>query len=71
MTCPLCGRDNDCGNVAGKPHGTCWCSKQNFPKSIFELVKPEQLGKSCICKTCLERFKDRNGVATGDSGGSR
>ncbi|MDQ0242483.1 hypothetical protein J2S09_000019 [Bacillus fengqiuensis] len=54
--CPICGRDNTCGNVAGMPHGSCWCSNEFFPKEIFGLVAPEQRGKSCICKDCLKEF---------------
>ncbi|MCL6445149.1 MAG: cysteine-rich CWC family protein [Alicyclobacillus sp.] len=56
-TCPLCGNDNHCGNVAGKPHGTCWCDKEFFPKQIFEKVPPDEPQRSCICKDCLDKFK--------------
>ncbi|WP_416826329.1 cysteine-rich CWC family protein [Ectobacillus polymachus] len=55
--CPLCGKDNNCGNISGKPHGTCWCNDESFPKEIFEMVPPEQLRKACICKECLTKFK--------------
>ncbi|XEC94196.1 cysteine-rich CWC family protein [Paenibacillus tarimensis] len=52
--CPICKKDNQCGNIAGHP--TCWCSKARFPEAIFELVPPDQRGKACICKDCLDRF---------------
>ncbi|WAH39716.1 cysteine-rich CWC family protein [Alicyclobacillus fastidiosus] len=55
--CPLCGMDNHCGNVAGKPHGTCWCDKEVFPKEIFEKRPLNQSEKSCICQNCLDKFK--------------
>lgn len=58
--CPFCGMDNNCGNVAGNPHGTCWCNKEFFPKEIFEKLPSTKLDKSCICKNCLEKFKHGN-----------
>ncbi|WP_235587013.1 cysteine-rich CWC family protein [Ferroacidibacillus organovorans] len=35
---PICGRDNNCGNVAGKPHGTCWCDQEFFPQEISDKI---------------------------------
>ncbi len=55
--CPICGKGNNCINVTSKPHGTCWCSNEYFPKEIFELIPAQQLRKSCICKDCLDKFK--------------
>ncbi|WP_346428502.1 cysteine-rich CWC family protein [Alicyclobacillus mengziensis] len=50
------GGDNNCGNVAGKPHGTCWCDKEVFPQEIFENVPSNSTTKSCICQSCLDKF---------------
>jgi hypothetical protein len=55
--CPICGGGNQCGNLLGKEEGACWCSKEQFPKRLFELVPEELLGAACICKSCLSRFK--------------
>jgi len=55
--CPLCGGDNRCGNLAGKP--SCWCSTELFPQEIFAQVPPELLRKACICPNCLTRFKEQ------------
>lgn len=55
--CPICGKNNNCGSEAGKPHGQCWCDKTDFPKEIFDLIPEEERGKSCICLDCLNRFK--------------
>ncbi|MGF7088620.1 hypothetical protein JOD24_002469 [Kroppenstedtia sanguinis] len=52
--CPLCGQENRCG--IGEPQKACWCTYAYFPKEIFAMVPPAQLGKSCICKECLEKF---------------
>ncbi|MBA4494641.1 cysteine-rich CWC family protein [Paenactinomyces guangxiensis] len=60
--CPICGKDNNCGNLADKPQGTCWCSKEIFPWEIFELVPAHALKQSCICKGCLEKFKAQNSL---------
>ncbi|HBI04364.1 MAG TPA: hypothetical protein DDY49_10105 [Paenibacillaceae bacterium] len=56
----MCGNDNQCGNEAGKPHGTCWCDTAGFPEGIFQLIPDEQRGKSCICPDCLNKYKKEN-----------
>jgi hypothetical protein len=52
VECPICGKHNNCGNHS------CWCSKEVFPSGIFDLVPVNQLRKSCICKECLDKFKE-------------
>ncbi len=54
-SCPLCGEDNRCGNVAGLPQGECWCNKFEFPGEIFKAIPEEKLNKACICKECVEK----------------
>ncbi|HWO97701.1 MAG TPA: cysteine-rich CWC family protein [Bacillus sp. (in: firmicutes)] len=66
--CPICGKDNTCGNIAGKPHGSCWCSSEFFPTEIFDLLGPEQQGTSCICKDCLKGFVDGENKYTNGKG---
>ncbi|WP_083486087.1 cysteine-rich CWC family protein [Alicyclobacillus ferrooxydans] len=56
--CPICGGDNNCGNLAGKPHGNCWCDKEVFPQEIFVKVASSPERKLCICRSCLEKFRD-------------
>jgi len=46
--CPICGKDNHCGSLAGKPHGECWCNSVVFPEEIFDLVPDNKKGKACI-----------------------
>ncbi|AST94250.1 hypothetical protein BC6307_06495 [Sutcliffiella cohnii] len=41
-------------------NGDCWCGYEFFPKEIFDLIQEYQLGKSCICKDCLDQFKSDN-----------
>lgn len=55
--CPICGMDNRCGNAAGKPHGTCWCDREFFPKEIFDKIPATGSETSCICPSCLEKLK--------------
>ncbi|WP_248734190.1 cysteine-rich CWC family protein [Neobacillus rhizosphaerae] len=55
--CPLCNSSNNCCNSQDKSLGICWCSEEDFPKEIFDLVPPDQLRKTCICKNCLEQFR--------------
>ncbi|WP_096199881.1 cysteine-rich CWC family protein [Bacillus sp. FJAT-45350] len=54
-SCPLCGSSNDCSKAEG-----CWCNDEKFPKEILELVPPEHRRKTCICKNCLEKFKENS-----------
>lgn len=56
--CPICGKDNKCGNEAGKPHGGCWCDKEDFPQEVFASIPKEERMKSCICLDCLNKFKE-------------
>ncbi|WP_082193888.1 MULTISPECIES: cysteine-rich CWC family protein [Bacillaceae] len=58
-SCPLCGKSNHCCNSKDKSIGICWCHEEVFPKKIFDLVSPDQLRKTCICKNCLEQFKKK------------
>lgn len=59
--CPICGEENKC--MAGDAeHGKCWCDKEAFPKGIFELVPEESLRKHCICKKCLEKFREKEKI---------
>ncbi|MGM7722260.1 cysteine-rich CWC family protein [Metabacillus sp. Hm71] len=53
MECPICGKYNNCG------YESCWCSKECFPREIFDLLPEHQLRKSCICKECLDYFKTK------------
>ncbi|WP_188990421.1 cysteine-rich CWC family protein [Paenibacillus nasutitermitis] len=59
--CPLCGQDNECGNPAGEPEGTCWCYGAYFPGDLLDRVTEELSGKSCICKKCLEKHLESPG----------
>lgn len=56
--CPICGRENKCMMTEeGEASNHCWCTVENFPKEIFEVVPEEYLYKHCICKNCLDKFK--------------
>ncbi|WHY85823.1 cysteine-rich CWC family protein [Neobacillus novalis] len=55
--CPICGNENECMTGAGELNN-CWCSNEEFPKGIFELVPVENRRKHCICKNCLNKFKE-------------
>ena len=57
--CPLCGEENKC--MAGiESQNTCWCYIENFPNGIFDLVPPESKGKQCICKNCVDTYREEN-----------
>ncbi|CRK85070.1 cysteine-rich CWC family protein [Neobacillus massiliamazoniensis] len=55
--CPICGEENMC--MAGTSESEhCWCNMEQFPKEIFKLVPVESIRKHCICKKCLNTFKE-------------
>ena len=53
--CPLCAQSNRCDLTAD---AGCWCMRETFPQAIFELVEDGKRGKACICKECLDKFKN-------------
>ncbi|WP_409271946.1 cysteine-rich CWC family protein [Neobacillus sp. SCS-31] len=53
--CPLCGEENGC--MSWKTEA-CWCTHEEFPSGIFELIPNELLHKVCICRKCLLKFKE-------------
>ncbi|MEH7355768.1 cysteine-rich CWC family protein [Neobacillus drentensis] len=55
--CPICGKENEC-MISDGEHGNCWCEKEEFPKEIFELVPVESRRKHCICKECLNKYRE-------------
>jgi hypothetical protein len=59
--CPICGEENECMTGAGE-HGSCWCDTEEFPNEIFELVPVESRRKHCICKKCLNKYREENKI---------
>ena len=55
--CPLYKVENYCNNVRGESQSACWCMKEGFPDEIFTQLPEKQIKKSCICKSCLEKFR--------------
>jgi hypothetical protein len=55
--CPLCGRNNDCAVLAGRPVEACWCAVVPIPPSLRARIPPERRGKACICRACAERHQ--------------
>ncbi|MED4601338.1 cysteine-rich CWC family protein [Paenibacillus validus] len=51
--CPLCGADNGCSYVQGKPIEACWCWKELVPKTLLERIPDERKGKACVCRPCV------------------
>ncbi|WP_438447168.1 cysteine-rich CWC family protein [Gorillibacterium sp. sgz5001074] len=58
--CPLCGGDNACAAQAGLDPRSCWCMKAGFPPGLLERVPPELRRQACICRSCLERYREEH-----------
>lgn len=56
--CPLCQRDNACGNLNTNSHA-CWCQSDDlkFSPSLLDKVPEKQRGKACICQQCAREFQ--------------
>lgn len=61
--CPLCGKENGCGYEKGMDHFTCWCATIDVPKELREQVPDELKGKACICRDCINKFKEEHRYA--------
>ncbi|MBP2028434.1 hypothetical protein J2Z35_002235 [Acetoanaerobium pronyense] len=55
--CPLCGQKNLCAFSLGQDPETCWCMTAEVPKELLSQVPDEKRGKSCICQSCIEKYK--------------
>ena len=61
--CPVCGEKNNCMAGTAEP-GNCWCNHEGgFPKGIHNLVPPESGGKHCICKKCVDKYREEHEVS--------
>ncbi|HEY5576040.1 MAG TPA: cysteine-rich CWC family protein [Clostridiaceae bacterium] len=54
--CPICGQDNNCQHG----QGGCWCDTVKIPKHVLDLVPDDKKGKTCICRSCLEKYKKQD-----------
>lgn len=54
--CPLCGQDNNCHSRSEE----CWCFHMEIPKSLLDLIPEDKKGESCICRSCIEKYKEEN-----------
>ncbi|NIB44518.1 cysteine-rich CWC family protein [Pseudomaricurvus alkylphenolicus] len=55
-SCPLCGGDNECGNLAptaGDADFYCWCMDESIDPAMLENLPPESRGKRCVCRACV------------------
>lgn len=54
--CPFCKKENGC--QAHIPNNNCWCNHIKVPVELREFIAPEFRMKACICKECIELFKN-------------
>ena len=57
--CVLCGEPNDCALAESSPSSgePCWCVAEEFPTLLVESVAREQGQSRCLCRRCLERYR--------------
>lgn len=59
--CPLCGQANGCAVTAGEDPYSCWCMSARIPQALRDRVPAERRGKACICRDCVEAYRQENG----------
>ncbi len=52
--CPLCNKPNGCDGSSDK----CWCYSVEIPKKILDKIPEEKRGKACVCKDCIEKYRE-------------
>lgn len=50
--CPLCGQQNECAIVAGRPAQACWCMAARIPAEVLAAIPPAARGTACVCPGC-------------------
>ena len=58
--CPLCKKDNACGNIKNTgAEFRCWCQNSAviFPEDLLEQLHRQGIDKRCVCLSCVEKFK--------------
>ncbi|MFT6925553.1 MAG: hypothetical protein ACJAZP_001137 [Psychromonas sp.] len=58
-SCPFCDGVNECMAESASP---CWCFEVRIPKSLMALLPVGFIGKSCICQTCINTFKENENL---------
>ncbi|MBA6295746.1 cysteine-rich CWC family protein [Colwellia sp. MB02u-9] len=51
--CPLCQQNNLCAVNGNEP---CWCVSRDVKRDLLTQVPAALSGKSCICKSCIDKF---------------
>ncbi|MCB1699350.1 MAG: cysteine-rich CWC family protein [Pseudomonadales bacterium] len=57
-TCPVCGQDNQCAVMAGRPADTCWCAGTAISPEALAAVPADSIGKRCLCPGCARSKGD-------------
>ena len=55
LTCPLCGRSNQCAVSTGGMAADCWCMHTPFSpdaRTALAALPDAQRGQVCICPAC-------------------
>jgi hypothetical protein len=60
--CPLCGKDNKCGMVAGA--SKCWCFNTSVDCAVLAQLPPEAKGVACVCEACASGKKAPDAIST-------
>jgi hypothetical protein len=61
--CPLCHKNNNCGNISScKSNTECWCSDPaiQFPQALLKKIPNKTKNKTCICKNCALLYNQCN-----------
>lgn len=65
--CPLCGELNHCATAADPNATECWCEKEEFPQGLLDQLTNDVVRRVCICKKCLENYRETSAGSGTDS----
>lgn len=58
--CPLCGGANECQLCSSVVYkGQCWCAREEIPGELLARVPEHLQNRACICRACVENFRER------------
>ena len=53
LTCPLCGRPNECAPAQRGGFDTpCWCAGVTIDNAAISRLAPDERNKACLCRAC-------------------
>ncbi len=62
ITCPICGRENQCAVTIGQDPSNCWCFAPEITvgEAVVAAVPLAKRRTACVCADCISRLTAEN-----------